>query len=1067
MTSPLKLLGDFESSFPKVLQTRKAAATIHSFSDETNATTTRDIVAFNELCSLPKILASSEGKNSDRVQIWLDLSQQEATLLLDSWAVSHVEASNKDGIATLRAQGARQKRTVKLAYLENPRSDIEQLERDQRNHRLKRFDEVARHFIGKGNPKYFLKGYVAKHHPSLIVVNKKQVELTPHEAIALRDILRISGNQMVRLDQFFRKHKKLRLFDPNIKEKIAKAEIEIVAGSEVTIKLLGLQVDKNSRSKLCVFWRINDAISLLEKQIEGMTVKGDFEKSEDFSTLKEKMVVVIGGDKGGPDTSMLMRVANRTRGNTKDNCHVLAQYEDGVENYANLSRTIHQKGSNIHMFMQDLLDDKLHAFVIEFFVADGEKMRAYACKCSVLRLFEWRKDEALGNVVVKVEKLPDRTYEDGLFMAHALVDAEHLTTDRLVRLVPYLGLEHKNELHLAIELIVSDRNPDKHVGFRLFQDATLLYTRRFKPVLKPKLCETEHVEIRVTAFQVVGFIAHDHKYGWRVNGQGGSAAMFANCLTCTQNSKTFRTNPIEWAGLHQPDNPLLQKQPDADGNIPTDAPLRQGDFTGDKLYKVWEEETTGNAYLTEKELSELKVRCASVDKPPLLIVHKKETGAPMHTGQGACNQFFKYTRSELGKIDFVGNNLRESIQEVHQDILHFMKDVDKLKKKQQAFKTRVTVLRNAIRIGKEKGDDVSFKEENLRQKLSEMAQHADDNDYTKMKKLLDGAKFLKGHVDTWFKNQNGHGEASHLFRAAVPLFGGIYRAEHGGLELSNGDVIKVLEKWDKICELVAKAYSDDPNNQDEEAPIDTVGGNQESDEAKRRKELHEAVVKVMNDSRPIAADLLILSKQMKDQEKREPADVEIVKDAACRYYTNWLKWHPDNYEPSPKIHSIFSHVVPFMREHGMFGRLSEEGFESMHPELNSQKIRLKGQGSVRNRIQVLNRRLQSRSDASVEATRDAFRQSIKTTANRPTSYKKGGTASKLHDNHSTDSDNLVEEVGSYFKIDNYAQDAIIKKTWLVALDVTVRRKVPAEWHRHIDTMEIGRVKKEESRYATN
>jgi hypothetical protein len=129
---------------------------------------------------------------------------------------------------------------------------------------------------------------------------------------------------------------------------------------EVTIKLLGLQVDKSGRSKLCVFWRINDAIALLEKQIEGMMVKGNFEKSEDFSSLKEKLVVVIGSDKGGLDTSMLM------------------QYEDGVENHANLSRTIHQKGLNIHMLMQDLLDDKHHAFVIEFLVMNNNKIRVYA-----------------------------------------------------------------------------------------------------------------------------------------------------------------------------------------------------------------------------------------------------------------------------------------------------------------------------------------------------------------------------------------------------------------------------------------------------------------------------------------------------------------------------------------------------------------------------------------------------------------------------------------------------------------------------------------------------------------
>jgi hypothetical protein len=342
-----------------------------------------------------------------------------------------------------------------------------------------------------------------------------------------------------------------------------------------------------------------------------------------------------------------------------------------------------------------------------------------------------------------------------------------------------------------------------------------------------------------------------------------------------------------------------------------------------------------------------------------------------------------------------------------------------------------------------------------------MAQHAEVNEYTTMMRLLDGAKFLKGHVDTWFKHQNGFGESSHLFRAALPLFGGIYRAEHGGFELSNGDVIKVLEKWGDICELVSKAYGD---ADDEDTSTD---GPQESDDARsRRRDCHKEVVRVMDESKPIAADLLILGKQMKDQDKRKPEDVQIVKDAACRYYTHWLKKHPDSYEPPPKIHSVFSHVAPFMAKNGMYGRLSEEGFESMHPELNSQKARLKGQGSIKIRIKVLNRRLQSRSDAKVEACREGFKKSIKTTANRPTSYQKGGTTSKINDDHSTENDNLLE-AGIYYNIDGYAQDAIIRKNWLVALDVTVTRKVPAEWHRHIDAMEIGQVKKEESRYTTN
>jgi hypothetical protein len=59
------LKSTLNSLVSSILEERKVATTIHYFSDETGATTTCKIVAFNELCSLPKILASTEGRNSD------------------------------------------------------------------------------------------------------------------------------------------------------------------------------------------------------------------------------------------------------------------------------------------------------------------------------------------------------------------------------------------------------------------------------------------------------------------------------------------------------------------------------------------------------------------------------------------------------------------------------------------------------------------------------------------------------------------------------------------------------------------------------------------------------------------------------------------------------------------------------------------------------------------------------------------------------------------------------------------------------------------------------------------
>jgi hypothetical protein len=96
---------------------------------------------------------------------------------------------------------------------------------------------------------------------------------------------------------------------------------------------------------------------------------------------------------------------------------------------------------------------------------------------------------------------------------------------------------------------------------------------------------------------------------------------------------------------------------------------------------------------------------------------------------------------------------------------------------------------------------------------------------------------------------------------------------------SNGDVIKVLEKWGDICELVSKAHGDTDDNGDT-----SRDGPQESDDGGRHRKFHKQVVRVVDVSKPIVTDLLILGNQMKDQDKRKPEDAQIlVKDAACRY----------------------------------------------------------------------------------------------------------------------------------------------------------------------------------------
>jgi hypothetical protein len=67
-----------------------------------------------------------------------------------------------------------------------------------------------------------------------------------------------------------------------------------------------------------------------------------------------------------------------------------------------------------------------------------------------------------------------------------------------------------------------------------------------------------------------------------------------------------------------------------------------------------------------------------------LITQDKETGALMHSAQGAGSHFFSLIRKETTSIDSFDNNLQEQIQEIHQDFILFIKNIKKLKKKQEA-----------------------------------------------------------------------------------------------------------------------------------------------------------------------------------------------------------------------------------------------------------------------------------------------------------------------------------------------------------------------------------------------
>jgi hypothetical protein len=141
---------------------------------------------------------------------------------------------------------------------------------------------------------------------------------------------------MLSLDQFLRTTKDVYLFPAQLKKTMGKEEK--ACSLPIETQVLPRQVGDNKKMKACTSWRVANPYHVLQRLIDGCFVSGNYEDSEFGSKVKYAIVPVFGCDKGGNDTVMMLRVANRKDGNTKNCSQPLAAYEEGAENYWNLSK---------------------------------------------------------------------------------------------------------------------------------------------------------------------------------------------------------------------------------------------------------------------------------------------------------------------------------------------------------------------------------------------------------------------------------------------------------------------------------------------------------------------------------------------------------------------------------------------------------------------------------------------------------------------------------------------------------------------------------------------------------
>jgi hypothetical protein len=91
------------------------------------------------------------------------------------------------------------------------------------------------------------------------------------------------------------------------------AEYETLHGGETFSMLqvsLYVLTRLSEKKQYCPYWWNPDPCSVVEDMLIRCIMDGAFEQSSSFSILKNKMVVVFGGDKGGTMYSLLTRIAN-------------------------------------------------------------------------------------------------------------------------------------------------------------------------------------------------------------------------------------------------------------------------------------------------------------------------------------------------------------------------------------------------------------------------------------------------------------------------------------------------------------------------------------------------------------------------------------------------------------------------------------------------------------------------------------------------------------------------------------------------------------------------------------
>ena len=297
---------------------------------------------------------------------------------------------------------------------------------------------------------------------------------------AVASFVRIPTNALLRFDFSIRTLLGFHLFPPQLKKAIAKFE-KLSVPVECSVLLLETKKDEK---RACLFIQCANPVLLLERIVASARIAGKHLDSIKVSSHDNSILIAWGLDRGGGDTYLGVRSANREGGNQADFCFPLGMIEHASEEQGNLKQTFFAKDSPIKATIQSLSDVAMHSIdvVVKHYAEDLENNTSAPRidAQSVFVMFTPSNDPPENTYLshkktqrVALEKLADLVFQEGssaedpLSVAIAAKDRA-LATKVVIPSLTY-PLDENTRIWLQIQMIRSES--DGFVGFILFHHA--------------------------------------------------------------------------------------------------------------------------------------------------------------------------------------------------------------------------------------------------------------------------------------------------------------------------------------------------------------------------------------------------------------------------------------------------------------------------------------------------------------------------------------------------------------------------------------------------------------------